>query len=233
MFVLGKTHYCIMRKHALVILLAIATAMSMHSCKKSKGAPTNIVIDSPVMVYADYTALKPGNYWIYEEYFVDSVNGAGHPDGQYDSSYVEKDTLVNGKTYHKYCTVSLNGSGYSLLRDSLSYTVNLSGAILFSSVDFTDTFVNSYFYNPAAGPDTLRYIVKMGFKDSSVTVDAGTFKTVTTRQIFFIPPSEPYGPIRENDTKYAVGIGMIIKAEGFFSTAPSYQEFRLQRYHVQ
>ena len=93
--------------------------------------------------------------------------------------------------------------------------------------------MNSYFYNPDAGPDTIQYIVKMGFKDALITVNAGTFKTVTTRQIFFIPPSYPYGPTRENDTKYAVGIGMVVKGEGFFSLYKSYEELRLERYHVQ
>ena len=224
-------------KYIALCLVASTFFLTMPSCKK-EDKKVNPIIDSPVVVYADYTMLKPGNYWIYQEYHLDSVNGAAHPMGIFDSTFVEKDTTINGKIYHKYCDVVLlsgNPPQYSIfmLRDSLSYIVNSVGRILFSSTDFTSIFKVFTFGPNAATPDTLTVTEQMGFKDAAITVDAGTFITSTFRRIFHYPPGRRYGPTREYDYKYAKNVGVVLETSGFYEAIPDIYERRLVRYHVQ
>ena len=216
-----------------ICLVLLAAAVCFYSCKKDKK-PT--VITPPPITYPDYTVLKPGNYWIYQDYRLDSINGAAHPLGTFDSNYVEKDTVINGSTFHKYCDVAFASgtSTYNIyyLRDSLSYMINSSGEILFSSEDFTDIF-KLYTYGPnAATPDTLTVTEQMGFKDVAITVDAGTFITSAFRQIYHYPASYPFGPTREYDHRYCQNVGLISETTGIYNSQPSLYERRLLRYHL-
>jgi hypothetical protein len=232
-----KTNFMKFNTQSILFLLAVLTVFSCS--KKKDGSTPNIPIDPilPVVTYPDYSAMKPGNYWIYQDYHLDSVNGPAHAQGSFDSCYVEKDTVINGKTYHKYweicspSSVALTGVAY--LRDSLSYIVDQNGNIHFSSQDFTDTFLKKAYYNPSVASDTFHIAVTMGYKDVSVTVNAGTFTTSAFRQIWYIPASLPYGPTRDYDFIRARGIGMIKKTTGFYTTTPDVYEWRLERYHVQ
>ncbi len=188
-----------------------------------------------MITYDNYTTLKPGNYWVYQNYMLDSVNGTAHPQGTYDSSFVEKDTIMNGLTYHKYRYATGTPRQYATdyLRDSLSYTVDERGLIIFSSTDFTNTF-RTFTYGPnASTPDTLVVTEKMGFKDAMTVVDAGTFTTRTFRRVYQFPASYTLGSTREYDYKYAKGIGLISETTGFYTTTPAMYERRLVRYHVQ
>ena len=228
-----------------ISLLAVASVCLVFACKKDKNssAPstsTPPVIDSPIVVsvYDNYTQLTPGNYWIYQDYMLDSATGAAHPQGTFDSSYVEKDTTINGKVYHKYLDVKpLSGTSHpeydvSFLRDSLSYTVNEQGIIKFSSQDFSHTF-RSYTYGPnSVTPDTIKITEQMGFPNASVTVEAGTFVTSTMRRILRYPSNYRYGPTREYDYCYSKKIGLIKETTAIFDAIPQVYERRLVRYHV-
>jgi hypothetical protein len=221
----------------IVYAVAITATLGVFSCKKNNTTHvTPPPVDSPI-VYPDYMALKPGNYWIYQDYRLDSITGTAHALGTFDSSYVEKDTVISGKTYHKYMDrMAMIGSvvyNTYFFRDSLSYVVNETGYIMFSSSDFTDTFAVRYSYPDLSHPDTLKVIEMMGFQNATTTVNAGTFMTSSYRQMWFLPPSLPYGPMREYDYTCAKGIGMIRKTTGFYISTPDMYERRLERYHVQ
>ncbi len=223
-----------------ICLVAFLATMLVFSCKKKTNGTIPTPIDTVVTVtYPDYTAMKPGNYWIYQRYSLDSANGVPHALGTYDSCYVEKDTTINGKTYHKYIEADPNSLPSSptylahFLKDSLSYTIDNHGAILFSSSNFKDTLRIRYSYPSAAHPDTIKVVELMGFRDAAITVDAGTFVTSTLRQLWLLPPSLPYGPVREIDVAYAKNIGIIKQGSGFYISAPNTYERRLHRYHLQ
>ena len=215
-------------------MAAIATLMAV-SCKKKKDASTPVppVVDTTET--STFIALKPGNYWIYQQYKLDSINGEAHALGIYDSCYVEKDTTVNSKVYHKYYEPSFGSStaDYSLLRDSLTYTVNSNGVIVFTFYNFADIFRTIYSYPSAAHPDTIRITEQMGLKNGSITVNAGTFITSAFRQIWHLPSSLPYGPTREYDVFRAMNIGIIRKTRAFYVASPEIYEARLERYHLQ
>jgi hypothetical protein len=227
-----KPHTMTRYSICLIALLCIIAASS-NSCKKEKSSPAP-VIDSPVA--ANYTEMKAGNYWIYQEYEIDSPTATPMALGIYDSTYVAKDTTINSLTYHEYVEHDWPDTSISLIsyvRDSLTYLVNSGGKILFSSTDFTDTFSSFDFYNPAVGPDTIPVVTKMGCKDSLITVDAGTFTTVSLRQMWFIPSGFPFGPVRFIDRRYAINTGMVAEQLPFYQNEIKRTERRLVRYHVQ
>ncbi len=221
-------------KYYITGLVALLCAAGMYSCKKDKSNNVAPPIDS--VIYPDYMAMKPGNYWIYEEYKNDTgVNGL-QPQNIFDSCYVEKDTMIGDKTYHKYCQATYLDPGHYdifFLRDSLSYVVNNFGSIYFSSQNFTDTFRKLDYYNPAAYPDTIPITEQMGFRDEQVTVGAGTFTTSTFRRILHFGPGYPFGPTREYDHRYAAGVGLIVHTTAIYTAVTYSIEQRLVRYHVQ
>jgi hypothetical protein len=227
-----------MNKYSCFLLICFVL-LSVCSCKKKQDTTTVHPIDSVITVYDDYTALKPGNYWIYEDYMLDSVNGAAHAQGTYDSAYVGTDTTVNGNIYHRYYDeaflASPSNPSYTItmLRDSLSYTINSAGNIVFSSQDFT-----SIFRTVTLGPDNASSYTRvvteqMGFKDSVINVTAGTFTTSAFRQIFQFPSTYPFNPQREYDYWHAKNIGIIRSTTAFYSASPAIYERRLVRYYVQ
>ncbi len=229
-----------MQKHTILLSLLFPSLLLFvfDSCKKPKkntAPPTLIDSVLPAPEYNNYTHLKPGNYWIYRSYKLDSVSGAAHAENTYDSIYVEKDTVLNGYTYHKYVSPQpFSGTLYNVtyLRDSLSYTVTNTGKIVFSSEDTTTVF-STFSYGPnAATAFTVNVTEQMGLKGQRITVDAGTFTTISYRQIYNWPTGYKYGPAREYAHRYAIGVGLISETTAFYEGDPAIWERRLVRYHI-
>lgn len=214
-----------------------ACIIGMAACKRESTITFTPPVPPPppnTTYYPDYMALIPGNYWIYQRYELDSANGAEHGLESYDSAYVEKDTVINQNTYHvyKYQDAFSSETRTRYLRDSLSYTVDLSGKIIFSSEDFSNVF-RSYQLGPnAATYYTINVTEKMGFRDQTTVAGAGTFTTSTFLEIYTYPSSYPYGPTRQYEHRYARGIGLIRETTGFYEVSPKIYEKRLVRYMV-
>jgi len=218
-------------------LLPLLCAATIFSCKKDKKtAPgTPDPADPAVVTYDDYMRLKPGNYWIYQQYGLDSASDPGQPEGVYDSCYVEKDTVINSKSYHKYHDGDMPGEPGRIyfLRDSLSYVVDKEGVIRFSSWDFRTVFRTLTRLPDAGSPDTLIITEQMGFANVVVTVGAGTFTTSAFRRMYHFPASYPYGAMRSYDYRYAKNVGLVSATVGFYYGSPGSFEKRLVRYHVE
>ena len=108
-----------MRIPVLLTLALVSTAI--YSCKKKKTDPP------PATVYANYAQLKVGNYWVYEQFEIDLAGNAASKN-IFDSCYVEKDTMINAKSYFKVVKPNQNSISQKdilFLRDSLHYIVNL------------------------------------------------------------------------------------------------------------
>lgn len=205
---------------------------SIYSCKKDKEIePIPVTIVAPT-VYSNFSQLKVGNYWIYQRFNVDSIGNAT-PTSVYDSCYVEKDTIINSITYYKLVKPSISSAlSYSFLRDSLNYTVNHIGTILFSSQDFSTIFESNYLM--AGVGDTLCHKVKkMTDQNMIVTTPAGTFITSNAKETYFMYPAWSFNGVkRERENRYSENIGIIIETLTFFVSNPNYTERRLLRYNL-
>ncbi len=210
-------------KGTTLILAGVLMASVLTSCKKDSTTQT----PAP-----NFTQLKVGNYWVYEQFNVDA-SGTATATGTLDSCYVEKDTIIDTTQYFKFIRPDVLGSTYSykFVRDSLHYLVNSDGQILFSSQNFTDTFYN---YFITAGPDTVcEVFVKMADKNLPFNLPAGQFQTYSFKQTFNMYPNwSASGNPRYIDTRYTVNVGIVSETFPFFSSNPNYIQRRLVRYHV-
>ncbi|MBK9399676.1 MAG: hypothetical protein IPN36_02105 [Bacteroidetes bacterium] len=217
-----------MKQKTLVLTAALMTLL-VYSCKKDSDSGA-----IPDAFYPNYSQLKVGNYWVYEQFDIDN-SGNATSNNTFDSCYVEKDTIINGKTYFKLVKPKPylpNQQDIFFQRDSLHYTVNANGKIAFSSLDFSTVFDSGYI---TAGPaDTICKIVKqMGEPNLSVTTPAGTFTTLTTKDTYFMYPNWKFaGDLRFVNTRYTENIGIVIETLPFFASVPNYIERRLIRYQI-
>ncbi len=208
-------------KRSFILLMAVFSVFAF-SCKKSSSTSTTTTTT------ADYYMLKTGNYWVYQAYMIDS-SGVATGQDQFDSAYIEKDTIIRGYTYYKLWerpVIVVPKQRPLYLRDSAGYLVDRSGARDCSDNDFTD--ILSY--------DTLNLqlftgYLKMTGKDSVVTVPAGNFQSITSQLKVTPTPPSPY-PVRYIYNVYGKNTGMI-KSHNFYFN--SYESFdgRLVRYKVQ
>lgn len=220
-----------------IIMSAIASVIVFSlSCKKNKKSESIEEVPNPLTPsYPSYSALKVGNYWIYEEFEVNE-------DGTYtslhkiDSSYVEKDTVVGKYTYSKVRRKNFvfNYLPYLLLRDSLHYIVGPGGGVSFSSEDFTTVF-QSFHQLGEPGDTIFKATTKMGDRDMAVTTPAGTFITSNMKTTYVTTPSHTPPGIsnpRYMNMRYAKSIGLIVETEPFYLLQSRVTEKRLIRYHL-
>jgi hypothetical protein len=224
-------------KHVLLwsvlgIIVAYASA-----CKKKKSAEpceTMPIPEPAPVIYQSYSKLKPGNYWIYQRFQVEQ-NSSATPLDQFDSVYVEKDTLIRNQTYFKIHEFDFvfNREMISFLRDSLHYIIASNGGIVFSSEDFSTVFSTSYSIDLN---DTIFKITKkMNDKDLMTQTPAGSFLTSNMQSTYFAYPKyiqQDVNNPRYLNLRFAKNIGLVTKTELFFLVSPTIIERRLTRYHL-
>ena len=221
-------YFSTMRKAAIALLLLISTCL-IYSCEKDKETDKRI----PPVTYPNFSKFNVGSYWVYQQFRVDSMGNAT-PTNDFDSCYVEKDTLINGFSYVKTYrpTQFWPNIPYTIVRDSLHYIVTTGGKVVFSSQDFQTVFYS--YYSVLDNGDTMYHATNtMEDKDLSVTTPAGTFITSNFRRtVTYYPPFDYNGKHRYMHMRYAENIGIVIESLPFFSADPNYTERRLVRYHI-
>ena len=218
-----------MKKLKFCLSLIVLTVF-IFSCKKDKNNTTTLTPGTGP-AYPNYSQLKVGNYWVYQQYDVDSLGNAT-PKSNIDSCYVEKDTIINSAIYFKMFRPYLYPSEYLYLRDSLHYVVDAGGKIVFSSQDFATVFEDYYI---TAGPnDTVAHsIVKMEDPNVLVNVQAGYFTTCDYRLTYNMYPGwSGNGNPRMMHTRYGRNTGIVIETLPVYAANPNYIERRLIRYHL-
>jgi hypothetical protein len=205
----------------LIFVIIAAMSVLAISCTKDAADPVPVV-------KSDYYQLKAGNYWIYQGMNIDT-NGVVTPTTLYDSAFIEKDTLIRGYTFYKLieCPYVLMLPMATYLRDSSGYLVNSDGTILASNDNFTDTLeVN------LTQPDLFTGYIQMTGKDSTVTIPAGDFQSITTRmKVVPTPPNTANFPVRYSYDVFGKGVGKM-KTHTFFWSGVLTLEARLVRYKV-
>ncbi len=214
-------------KNWISTIVFTALIIGLFSCKKEDDEI------KPTPINNSYTKLEVGNYWIYENFEIDS-NGTETPLNTFDSSYVEKDTLING---NKYAVLVLPDiiQPRKFLRDSLHYIVDSMGIIRFSSQKFNSELMPTHYKIIKAGDTLFSRRIYMTNKDSLVSVPAGDF--LTYNYLIDIKYGNSIYAKDYLDRKinqlYAKNIGIIYNTKISFASAKKYTIQKLVRYKVQ
>ncbi len=200
------------------------------SCKKdtiTAEEPTPFV-EQPAT--PDYFKLAVGNYWVYQRFQVDT-DGVATPQNNYDSCYVEKDTIINNKTFYKLYRPNSWGSSYIITRDSSTCLINQWGGV-FSLTNYNNIY-NSGYSTASPGDTIAKVILKVVSKDSLVSTPAGVFATTNDQAIHYMYPAwrQYYRAIYSNKC-YAAGVGIVLETLNIIYGPPYTTERRLVRYHV-
>lgn len=215
------------------IVFTVLLSAFFIACEKDDSEPINS--NSSVNSDVDkFTKLDVGNYWIYERHTIDR-NGLETALGIYDSSFVEKDTLINGFQYAKLqMPTQLIRSGYEtwFLRDSLNYLVDERGRICLSLNNFNTILYE--FHETFSPTDTVFSLYRrMQYKDSLVTVPAGVFNTIS-----MVEDIDYKGPMagRPSNRRYFISsdqVGIIYYSTPQISSSATNTLLKLVRYSVQ
>ena len=218
-----------MNQKTVLLSLLLMTAI-IYSCSKDN---TSVPAPTPSINYPNYSHLKTGNYWVYEQFKVDSLGNAT-AQNIFDSCYIAGDTVVKGKKYAIFVKPYFESPflpTITLERDSLHYIVNENGERLFSSQDYSNNLMTGFYTTIF---DTVYKIVrKMTDKNTIFSTQAGSFSTSDAQDILYMYPSYSYaGNIRYMHTRYSENVGIVTETLPFYISLPYYYERRLVRYHI-
>ncbi len=214
-----------------IVILVLMIFGIMSSCQKDKSISPSTSFS--VKTQGNYSALQVGNYWVYQQFDLDSL-GNTTPLNKFDSCYVEKDTLINGIVYYKYLSprpYTTNKLNVMFLRDSLDYIVTNYGLKWFSSSDFSTVLFQNYQFIMS---DTMcNSVMKMEPGNTNVVTPAGVFNTLNAQiKHSFYPNWNQAGSVRYSNRRHAENVGVVLETLPSFVNSKSYQERRLMRYHV-
>ena len=180
----------------------------IFSCKKDNVTKTPSV--------NDYFPMKIGNYWVYQEYQIDT-NAIEKPLNYIDSIFISNDTIINGKTYFVFVTKSKSflfpPDNLSFYRDSSGNLVTQEGQILLSTENFNDTLsrrVDTIIINKVI--DTLFTLTsKMEKIQGAVSLPAGNFNNILDyRSTVIAFPNTAHTDTFYTDKYFARGVGKIL-----------------------
>jgi hypothetical protein len=162
----------------LILILIVGSGILIYSCKKNENQ------EIPKAQFSDYIPMTIGNYWVYQEYYLDSAGNAEQK-SIFDSTIISKDTTIDGNKFFKFDNFKSSFFQNSMIydytdskyyRDSLKNLINPDGQICFSESNFTDTL---YRFTQILNTDTLCWITcKMEKMTENVSTPAGSFGDV-------------------------------------------------------
>ncbi|MBS1647322.1 MAG: hypothetical protein JST67_08270 [Bacteroidetes bacterium] len=141
------------------------------SCKKDVNiTPVNNIAPNRA-ASANYLKLTVGNYWVYAHYTQDSL-GNDTPTNQYDSLYISKDSVINGRTCYYFVhsispSISIFGAPVSWVTDSSSIPVSVLTSA--SSYSVHSLFTPPMLVDPAHINDTTYVFVSAPSSTTSYT----------------------------------------------------------------
>ncbi len=206
-----------------LVIAVLASLFIFQACKKEENTPDN----SPKAKVSDYFPLNAGNYWIYEVSYCDSgeINCEVK---SVDSTFIEKDTSINGKQYFKFIS-NFPMDQIRYLRDSGDYIVDLQGEVIFTHTDSTTIFNRQVVDNDDG--DTLYYWYYRLTHNGMVSVPAGSFDCLDMRGHFFRIQDE-YQVDHNIHHLYAPQVGPVKKTAVYASILSVIKE-ELKGYHIE
>ena len=200
--------------------IVIAVSIIAISCDDE-----NITSPSPIV---NLMNLKVGNYWVYDWYEVNITSGVVTNLNKRDSIIIEKDSIINDRTYY----VKSNNYLGNVLRSKTLVFDSLSTLYTYPDREIVLTLTKSMEVTKKIGPkDNPIAIGYYSIEDSRVNIQvpAGTFLSLNFRGRIESQQSDyPYG-IRYNDNFYSENIGLV-KVRTYNYSSPNDLEMRLLRH---
>ena len=212
----------------------ILCVITITSCgPKDKDTDTDPKEEEPKVTVSNFSQLKIGNYWIYQEYTIDSALTTETPTAVFDSCYIENTITVLGNKYYQISISNgMTSFSYRFLRDSADCIVDNSGYVEFSLHNFS-TPLYTYYQVLNPGDTASKIVVQMIDRGTSTTVPLGTFQTINSQmKVHMYPPYQMAGIDRNSNRKFSENIGIVSQTKLFSTGNSNYTELRLVRYHL-
>ena len=188
----------------------------------------------------NYFPLTIGNYWVYEDYHIDSLNQETKLD-YIDSIAVSRDTVIRGEKFYILSGIrEFPGSDklrdLSILRDSLGYLINQWGEILFSSGNFSD-ILHTRIELTSNNDTLLKVTYKMVEHSDSLEILNTKYKVLNYQGNVTVYDSST-NDIRYKDYTnkyYASNVGVVYESLFYINGHVIYKDYyerRLKRYNV-
>lgn len=180
----------------------------------------------PTPSSAQYLSWTEGDWWVYEWYthYKETGDTVFH---SLDTTYALPDTMINGETYRTLSTGLFPWSEKMYLRDSSGYVLDRNGNVVYSYVNFTDTFINLL-------DSTYGWYTQMIEDPFPTTVPAGMFNTINYRATHYHFKEACGDSIYYSDRQFSDGIGMVRMSYHYAAPGPCIDNVRrLVDYYVQ
>jgi hypothetical protein len=205
--------------------MACMSLLFFFSCQKENEIDPKLTVK--------HLPLKIGNYWIYQQYEVDTFGNETNTK-YIDSVIINNETIINGNQYYIFESNIGNGNYRTLdtLRDSCGYIVNLKGFVLFAENNFTDTIARREVIDTYHADTLLIVTYQMEKTSNTITVPAGTFRVLNykgTAVTSLITPGIKWP--RYTNCYYAEGVGKIMETYHYV-LSPMTIEKKLIRYNI-
>jgi hypothetical protein len=203
-------------------------AMFAFSCKKDDDSQQN--------KDENYLPMKVGNYWVYEQYKIDSAGVETKLDWP-DSVVICSDTIIRGNKYYAFKSFwpDQNNPQTSYYRDSTKYIVDVHGRIYFSLTNSSDIL----YYEESIANETDT-IYSMSFRmlpgNTTINVPSGLFNVKNfqgTLRTHYPTQTGTEVIERKLNKYYAPNVGLVLDTYCWIMQRHNVVERRLIRYHIE
>jgi len=213
-----------------IIVIAILALVIFYSCKKDTTIAPPTKTNPPASV--SYISLKVGNYWIYEMCTDDST-GTETSLNKTDSLYIQRDTVIGGKTYYYFQISDPNTLSASLPLQN-QWVTDSSGFLKYYGQKYVA--MDYVHLNDTITRDTMTWGVVINTCPVAFTNDvvpAGTFSGVSMNlRLRYLHPTPHSSPYVAGYSRYSQGIGLVHHRTSFASDPRYGNTWRLVRYHI-
>ncbi len=208
------------------MLITIFISVVVFSCSKEELEIAPIVTNSQNI---EYLPLAIGNYWIYNTYSIDTL-GNETLVGNRDSAYINRDTIINGKTHFFiegdiYARIGIG----NLIRSENNSIIDYNPSDSSDRIIFTTNNFGNVFWSDTNTLFAYSSWVKTSLVNTSTNLgNFSCYEKVT--EVIPLQQNYPWGT-RNQYRYYNKNVGVVIN-QFYYSSSPNIFESRLINYNL-